>query len=152
MKLWVSLMCRNIDAQLEFYREVLGLPEALVSRSPIYRALETPDFQLGFSAWDAYALLGLGARAPDDDHTPPPVTSFPTLMLGECSEVDTAVQQARELSATVLKAPYPTYYGQWQAVLAGPEGNVFRLAAATLPTGIVRPALTIALHPFSESL
>lgn len=144
MKLWVSLMCRDIDAQFEFYRAVLGLPEGLASRSPIYRALEAPDFQLGFSAPAAYALLGLAARAPQEGGTSLPVTVFPTLMVSDYAEVESALRRACELSAQVLKSAYATYYGQWQAVLADPEGNVFRLAAASLPPGVVRPALPSA--------
>jgi len=41
----------------------------------------------------------------------------------------------------VLKGPFATYYGQWQAVLADPENNVFRVASIGLPQGMERPTL-----------
>lgn len=141
MKLWFNLMCADVAAQFAFYREVLALPEATVSRSPIYRALETDGFQFGFNdAAAAYGLLGL------DDRTPPlaPVratTAYATLMLDDPAAVDAAVARARAHGGRVIKGPFATYYGQWQAVLADPEDNVFRLACVGLPAGVTAPAL-----------
>ena len=35
MKLWFNLLCTDIEAQMQFYRALLGWPEAVASRSPI---------------------------------------------------------------------------------------------------------------------
>jgi predicted enzyme related to lactoylglutathione lyase len=144
MKLWFNLFCRDIDAQFNFYRELLKLPEAAASHSPIYRALETPDFQFGFNAWAAYALLGMDERAPKATDAPPPVIAYTTLMVADPTEVDDAAKRVSELGGRVVKGPYPTYYGQWQVVLADPEANIFRLSAAALPENVVPPARPVA--------
>ncbi len=134
MKLWFNLLCRDIEAQMRFYQALLGLPEAEASRSPIYRALETADFQFGFNTHAAYALLNLADRQPPDGAAPP-VVAYATLMLDTPEALDRAVAQVPVLGGAVLKAPYATYYGQWQAVLGDPEGNVFRLSTLSLPDG-----------------
>ena len=43
------------------------------------------------------------------------------------ADVDTCVPRAVEAGATLIKAPYTTYYNWYQAVLLDPEGNVFRI-------------------------
>lgn len=139
MKLYHNLFCRDIEAQLRFYQALLGLPEAVHSRSPIYRAIETPGFQFGFHAPAAYDLLALAERMPSAPQSP--TTGYPTFMLDNPAQVDTATAQAQALGASVIKPPYPTYYGQWQAVLADPEGHVFRLSTDTLPEGVCAPTL-----------
>lgn len=141
MKLWFNLLCQDIDAQLAFYQGVLNLPEAVASRSPIYRALETADFQFGFNAPAAYDLLQLADRAPAAGTSPVPVVAYATLMLDTPEAVGHAVARALDQGGTVVKAPYATYYGQWQVVLADPEGNIFRLSAHGLPIGVLAPAL-----------
>ena len=144
MKLWFNLLCQDIEAQMGFYQAVLGLHEARASRSPIYRALETADFQFGFNAHAAYDLLNLADRKPQPDATVP-VVAYATLMLGTPAAVSDAADHAVALGGTVLKAPYATYYGQWQVVLADPEGNVFRLSAQGLPAGVQAPVLATAV-------
>lgn len=139
MKLWFNLLCRDIDSQLHFYKTLLGLPEALASRSPIYRALETADFQFGFNAQPAYALLNLADRMPADG-VAVPVVAYATLMLERPAAVSEAAARVAAGGGTLVKAPYATYYGQWQAVLADPEGNVFRLSAQGLPAGTQSPS------------
>jgi predicted enzyme related to lactoylglutathione lyase len=56
--------------------------------------------------------------------------------------VDEAVEAVRAQGGQVLKGPFATYYSQWQAVLADPEDNVFRIAAASLPDGVTAPKLS----------
>ena len=141
MKLWFNLMCTDIEAQFAFYRDVLALPEAMASRSPIYRALETDDFQFGFNdAAAAFGLLGLDGRQPPAAAARA-TTAYATLMLDDPAAVDAAVARARGRGARLIKGPFATYYGQWQAVLADPEDNVFRLACIGLPAGVTAPAL-----------
>ena len=141
MRMDVNLFCRDVDAQCAFYQALLGLPEHEASHSPIYRALHGKTFQLGFHAQAAYGLLALGDREPEA--MPPPVTAYPTFMLGTPDEVDTTVARARTLGGTTIKGPYPTYYGQWQAVPSDPEGHVFRVSVAALPPGVPVPALDL---------
>ncbi|MGJ7484032.1 VOC family protein [Variovorax sp. LT2P21] len=135
MTLWFNLLCRDVQAQMAFYARLLGWPEAVHSRSPIYRALEHEGVQFGFNAAPAYALLGLADRAPDTAAMPP-VTAYATFMLDTPEAVDAAVRSATAAGGRVLKAPYATYYGQWQAVLSDPEQHVFRVSAASLPPGM----------------
>lgn len=134
MRLWFNLLCRDMDAQLHFYQALLHLPEAPHTRSPIYRAVETESFQLGFNAPDAYALLGLADREPSTTVPPPrTVTGYATFMLDTPGAVEAASARVEALGGKVIKPPYATYYGQWQAVLADPEDNVFRLSAVGAP-------------------
>jgi predicted enzyme related to lactoylglutathione lyase len=128
VKLWFNLFCKDIEAQKEFYRKLLGLVEISTSRSAIYRALDGPHFQLGFNAHAAYALLNLEPPAASVGASQ--VSSFPTFVLEEPLKVDAACLTAIELGATALKNPFTSHYGQRQTVLADPEGNVLRLAAA----------------------
>ena len=142
MKLYVNLFCQNIEAQLAFYLSLLGLPEAVKNRSPIYRCIQATTFEFGFHAAPAYALLGMADRAPVPGQTSP-VTTYATFMLGSCAEVDALCGKSTALGGRIVKAPYPTYYGQWQAVLADPENNLFRLSFQGLPEGVVVPKLSL---------
>jgi predicted enzyme related to lactoylglutathione lyase len=139
MTMWFNLLCHDVQAQMDFYARLLGWPEAVHSRSPIYRALERDGVQFGFNAQPAYGLLGLAGRAPDARATPP-VTAYATFMLGSPEAVDAAVREAAAAGGRVLKAPYATYYGQWQAVLSDPEQHVFRVSTASLPPGVAPAA------------
>lgn len=142
MKLFHNLFCRDIEAQSRFYQALLGLPEDPVSRSPIYRAVTTPQFQFGFHAAAAYGLLQLGDRMP-----PPaaeaPVTGYPTFMVDDIAAVDDGVARAVSLGGRLIKGPYATYYGEWQAVLADPEDHVFRFSHVGLPAGVEAPQLSV---------
>ena len=139
MKLWFNLFCRDIEAQLQFYQALLQLPEAARTRSPIYRAVETEHFQLGFNAPEAYTLLGLADRERSAGSADP-VTGYATFMLDSPEAVTAASAMAVQLGGHMVKPPYATYYGQWQAVLADPEDHVFRLSAFGLPGGTVARA------------
>ncbi len=131
MKVWFNLLCLDIDAQLAFYSELLGWPEAGANRSPIYRALERDGVQLGFNAQAAYTLLNLATRQPDAaTRAVAPVTAFATFMLEGPDQVDLLADRSQRLGGVIVKPPYATYYGQWQAVIADPEQHVFRLSAA----------------------
>ncbi|MDP9898000.1 VOC family protein [Variovorax ginsengisoli] len=133
MKLWFNLLCEDIEAQMQFYRALLGWPEAEAIRSPIYRALRHEGVEFGFNAQPAYALLNLANRMPDAATQPPPVTGFATFMLDTPAAVDAATARVSALGGRIVKAPYATYYGQWQAVLCDPEQQVFRLSAHQAP-------------------
>jgi len=146
MKLYFSLFCIDIEAQLAFYLALLRMPEAARSRSPIYRCIQASHFEFGFHAAPAYALLGVADRAPvpsTNSAQISPVTSYATFMLGSCAEVDDLSLKAASLGGRVIKASYPTYYGQWQAVLADPENNMFRFSFQGLPEGVTAPKLAL---------
>ena len=66
-------------------------------------------------------------------------------MLGSKAGVDRAAASVVEAGGTLLKGPFATYYGQWQAVAVDPEGGVFRLAAEALPGGVDAPSLASLL-------
>ena len=142
MKLYFSLFCNDIEAQLAFYLALLRMPEAAAQRSPIYRCIQASSFEFGFHAAPAYALLGVADRMPPRGQISP-VTSYATFMLGSCAEVDELTEKATTLGGRIIKAPYPTYYGQWQAVLADPENNVFRFSFLGLPEGVKAPKLVL---------
>ncbi len=126
MKLLFNLLCRDPQAQMQFYAALLGLPEAVASRSPIYRGLQGPSFELGFNALAAYELLALADRQPTVDTSA--VTGFATLLVDSPEQVTQAADTVTQLGGTVIKPPYATYYGQWQTVLADPEQNAFRVS------------------------
>lgn len=134
MKVWFNLFCADPQAQLAFYLGLLDWPEAVESRSPIYRAVEQDGVQIGFNAQRAYALLGLADRQPDS--LPAPVTAYATFMLASPEAVDVAAAFVAKHGGKVIKPPYATYYGQWQTVLGDPEGHVFRASCAGLPAGV----------------
>ena len=140
MKLYYSLFCQDMNAQLSYYLLLLGMPEAVTHRSPIYRCIQATTFEFGFHAAPAYALLGVADRAPAL-HQASPVKAYATFMLGSCIEVDVLSTKAAALGGRIVKAPYPTYYGQWQAVLLDPENNMFRLSFHGLPEGVTASKL-----------
>jgi predicted enzyme related to lactoylglutathione lyase len=140
MKLIFSLFCRDIEAQQAFYQAMFGWPERLHARSPIYRGLETPNSALGLHGPPARGLLGLPPGEPAQDAL---VRSYPTIQLPAWTEVEALAAKAVSLGGAVIKPPFATYYGQWQAVLADPEGHMFRLACETLPPGVEAPQLVL---------
>jgi catechol 2,3-dioxygenase-like lactoylglutathione lyase family enzyme len=142
MKLYVNLFCHDIAQQLRFYQALLGLEEATHSRSPIYCALASPTFQFGFHAPPAYGLLNLSGHAPAID-AQASVTTYATFMLDSPAAVSEATARVQSLGGRVIKEPYATYYGEWQAVLSDPESHVFRLSAGELPAGVTAPALQL---------
>lgn len=120
---YVNVFARDVVALSGFYQRVFGFPEIEAIRSPIFRGLDTGKSSLGFNAHDAYALLQLGDGADQ-------VSGDKFLLnidVDAKDDVDRMVPLAVEAGATLLKAPYVTYYHWYQAVLRDPEGNVFRI-------------------------
>ena len=81
-----NLLCRDIQAQMDFYARLLGLQEVVAVRSPIYRALQGEGFQLGFNGVAAYELLGIADRRPVPDEVAP-VSGYPSLMLAQSAQI-----------------------------------------------------------------
>jgi predicted enzyme related to lactoylglutathione lyase len=131
MKTMFNLLCRDIAMQVQFYGTLLNLAEIVDLRSPIYRALAIGDTIIGFNGEAAYELLAIENRQPSAK-TDAPVTAYATFILDTPTEVDTVSSKVANLGGSIVKPPYRTYYGHWQAVLLDPEHHVFRVSALLL--------------------
>jgi predicted enzyme related to lactoylglutathione lyase len=116
----ISLIAIDIEALARFYSTLLGLPARMDQHSPVFRGLQCGDVMLGFSAPEVTAILGI-------DDRPAGRGAFATFELPSVDALHASTDGAIRLGAQLLRAPYETYYGSLQAVLADPEGNVFRL-------------------------
>ncbi|MEE5081425.1 glyoxalase [Pseudomonas alliivorans] len=119
---YVNVFAQNIVRLSTFYSELFGFPEIETIRSPIFRGLDTGQSSIGFNALDAYELLGLNEFAGSSG-----CKFLLNIDVSEQAEVDRLVPLAVEQGATLIKAPYLTYYNWYQAVLLDPERNVFRI-------------------------
>lgn len=119
---YVNVFARDVVALSGFYQRVFGFPEIETIRSPIFRGLDTGKSALGFNAPEAYELLQLSDHADTRG-----VKFLLNIDVDSQTEVDSAVPRAVAEGATLIKAPYVTYYHWYQAVLLDPEGNVFRI-------------------------
>ncbi|WP_372071277.1 VOC family protein [Tistrella mobilis] len=119
---YVNVFARDVVALSGFYSEVFGFPEIEAIRSPIFRGIDAGGTAIGFNALDAYELLKLQDFADTKG-----VKFLLNIDVDTVDEVDAMVPKAVEKGATLIKAPYRTYYDWYQAVLLDPEGNVFRI-------------------------
>ena len=119
---YVNVFARDVVALSGFYQKVFGFAEIEAIRSPIFRGLDTGKSCLGFNAPDAYELLGLADQAETRG-----IKFLLNIDVDSQADVDRMVPLALEAGATLIKAPYTTYYNWYQAVLLDPEGNVFRI-------------------------
>ncbi len=119
---YVNVFARDVVALSGFYQQVFGFPEIEAIRSPIFRGLDTGRSSLGFNALDAYELLHLSEFSDTRG-----VKFLLNIDVDSREEVDRRVPVALAAGATLVKAPYETYYHWYQAVLLDPEGNVFRI-------------------------
>jgi predicted enzyme related to lactoylglutathione lyase len=121
----VNLFAKDIDRLLFFYAALFGFAEIEERRTPIFRSLNAEGVELGFNASAAYELLGLVGREAQDT---PAVGAFFTIQMPRKDQIEEAAIRAVALGGNVIKGPFQTYYNAWQAVLADPEGNVFRVS------------------------
>lgn len=119
---YVNVFAQDIEALSGFYAQLFGFEEILAIRSPIFRGLDTGKSCIGFNAHEAYALLGLEQFA---DSTG--ARFLLNIDVASQAEVDRLVPLAVASGATLVKAPYQTYYHWYQAVLLDPEQNIFRI-------------------------
>jgi uncharacterized glyoxalase superfamily protein PhnB len=119
---YVNVFAKDVVALSGFYQQVFGFPEIESIRSPIFRGLDTGRSSLGFNALDAYELLQLSEFSDTRG-----VKFLLNIDVDSRDEVDRKVPLAVEAGATLIKAPYVTYYNWYQSVLLDPEGNVFRI-------------------------
>ncbi|MEH3085216.1 MAG: VOC family protein [Xylophilus ampelinus] len=119
---YVNVFARDIEALSGFYQRVFGFAEIAAIRSPIFRGLDTGRSSLGFNAHEAYGLLQV-----DEPADPRGAKFLLNIDVDSAAEVDRMVPVAVSHGAQLVKPPYATYYGWYQAVLLDPEGNVFRI-------------------------
>ncbi len=119
---YVNVFAKDVVALSGFYQKVFGFAEIEAIRSPIFRGLDTGKSSLGFNALEAYGLLQLDAFADTRG-----VKFLLNIDVDSQADVDRMVPVALAAGATLVKAPYETYYRWYQAVLLDPEGNVFRI-------------------------
>lgn len=119
---YVNVFARDIEALSGFYMKVFGFAEIEAIRSPIFRGLDTGKSALGFNALDAYDLLKLSEFSDTKG-----VKFLLNIDVDSQADVDRMVPVAVANGATLIKAPYVTYYNWYQSVLLDPEGNVFRI-------------------------
>lgn len=119
---YVNIFAKDIVALSSFYANLFGFPEIEAIRSPIFRGLDTGKSALGFNAHDAYGLLQLADHADTRG-----IKFLLNIDVDSQADVDRLVPLAIAAGATLVKAPYQTYYNWYQAVLLDPEQNVFRI-------------------------
>jgi hypothetical protein len=119
---YVNIFSRDIVALSGFYQRVFSFKEIEAIRSPIFRGLDTGKSCLGFNALDAYELLKLSEFSDTKG-----IKFLLNIDVDSQKDVDLMVPIAIQAGATLVKAPYLTYYNWYQAVLLDPEGNVFRI-------------------------
>lgn len=124
---YVNIFAQQLEPLAAFYSDLLGLEEIVDSRSPIFRGFRCGETSLGISASDAYELLGLTEPTGGGER------NLITFDVGSPAEVERLTKVAEGMGAAVVKAPFETYYGWYQAVLRDPEGNPFRLNHASPP-------------------
>jgi catechol 2,3-dioxygenase-like lactoylglutathione lyase family enzyme len=120
----ISIICDDHLALSAFYSEVCGYPEIEAVKSPIFTALRTPTIAIGFHARAAFELLEI------DDTSVPSGQMHVNFDVGDPDEVSATGERFLAAGATLIKAPFQTYYGAFQTVLADPEGNVVRITTS----------------------
>ncbi|MCU1378402.1 MAG: Glyoxalase/bleomycin resistance protein/dioxygenase [Acidimicrobiales bacterium] len=119
-----SYLCRDHVGLAGFYASAFGWPSIEAVESPIFTALDSGRFAVGFHHDDAHDLLDIGARRDEGGSR-----MHLTIEVGTFTDVDAAVEPLVRLGATVVKAPFTTYYDARQVVLEDPEGNLFRISS-----------------------
>ncbi|WP_238535732.1 VOC family protein [Paraburkholderia phytofirmans] len=119
---YVNIFTRDIVALSAFYQQVFGFQEIESIRSPIFRGLDTGKSCIGFNAHEAYELLQLAQFSETSG-----IKFLLNFDVDTKEAVDKLVPVAIAAGATLIKAPYETYYHWYQAVLLDPERNVFRI-------------------------
>jgi predicted lactoylglutathione lyase len=119
---YVNVFAQDIEALSGFYVQLFGFEEIQAIRSPIFRGLDTGKSCIGFNAPEAYQLLGLEQFAGSTG-----AKFLLNIDVASQAEVDRLVPLAVASGATLVKAPYQTYYNWYQAVLLDPEQNIFRI-------------------------
>jgi predicted enzyme related to lactoylglutathione lyase len=123
---YINLFSDDIDQLAAFYSGLFELTEIEASRSPYFRGFRAGGCSLGFSTRSAYPILGL-----QDGLNTAGIKSMLTFDVSSRDEVTRMTEKAITAGATLIKAPYETYFGWFQSVLADPQGNAFRVNCST---------------------
>jgi predicted enzyme related to lactoylglutathione lyase len=118
---YVNVFAKDMIALANYYQTLFDLEEITASRSEYFRGFETGGCCIGISSSDAYELVSLTKPETQTD------TILMTFGAPTREDVDAQCDFAVELGGTVVKPPFETYYGWYQAVLRDPEGNPFRI-------------------------
>ncbi|WP_157216331.1 VOC family protein [Flavisphingomonas formosensis] len=121
---YVTFLSTNVDRLAQFYVDALGLEEIEASRDHRYREVIAGGCKIGFAYAGAYETLGLA-----EDANPTGFRSVLTFAVGSVAEVGPGADRAVAAGATLVKPGFDTFFGQHQAVLRDPDGNVFRISA-----------------------
>lgn len=118
---WINIFARNLIDLPKFYCELFELTEIDYMRNSVFRGFDTGASALGFLAPDVYDILEL-----DSPHDVG-VGFLLNFEAASVEQVDALIAKAVATGATLVKEPYHTHYGWYQAVLSDPEGNIFRI-------------------------
>lgn len=118
---YVNVLAKDMIALAGFYQTLFDLEEITASRSEYFRGFETGGCCIGISSTDAYDLLSLIKPEAQTDTI---VMSFGA---STPEDVDARCAKAVALGGSMVKPPFETYYGWYQAVVRDPEGNPFRI-------------------------
>ena len=117
-----SFISDDFVALFDFYSATFELPEVEELHSDIFRGADVNGLTLGFSASIVYEMLNIQEWA-----NPSGTTQYLTFEASSDDEVGVLTERAVSHGARLLHDPYETYYNAFQAVLADPDGNVFRI-------------------------
>jgi predicted enzyme related to lactoylglutathione lyase len=120
-----SYLCRDHVGLARFYADTFGWTTVPEVESPIFTALDSGRFVLGFHHDDAHDLLDIGGRRGQRGSA-----LHLTIDVGTADDVDAMVGPLLAAGATIVKHPFTTYYGARQVVLDDPEGNLLRISSS----------------------
>lgn len=120
---YVSTVAEDLDGLTGFYADTFGFEPIDRWTTPIFRALDAGHgLILGFHAPEAYELLGLESYSPAAG-----ARQFVTFAAPDATSVDALTERAVRRGARLVTPAFVTYYNAYQAVLADPEDNPFRI-------------------------
>jgi catechol 2,3-dioxygenase-like lactoylglutathione lyase family enzyme len=121
---YVTFLARDVAALADFYVAGLGLEEVAASRDARYREVRGGGCMIGFASDTVRPALNL------PEVEPVGTRAVLTFDVGSVTAVPAAIERAVNAGAELVREPLDTPFGQRQAALRDPEGNVFRLTAA----------------------
>lgn len=120
---YTTFLARDVAALAQFYVEGLGLEEVMASRDERYREVGTGGCMIGFATEAVRPFINVPEAEPTG------VRSLLTFSVDAIGDVAPAIERALGAGAVLMRPAVDTSFGQYQAVLCDPEGNVFRLSA-----------------------
>ncbi len=122
---YATFLARDVAALTQFYVHGLGLAEIESSRDERYREVDAGGCMIGFATEAVRPFLNL----PEEPAAG--TRGLLTFDVGRAIDVAPAIERAVAAGAGLVREAMETPFGQYQAVLRDPEGNIFRLSAAT---------------------